>query len=89
MKVGRRRTGGRRDGLRFEKKRLEAAVEGLRGRVTFGAALRAYTSFKIGGPADALVEPADVIGLIQKIRRMIKQKAGVRLDLELKLVGEA
>jgi UDP-N-acetylmuramate dehydrogenase len=32
---------------------------------------------------------ADVIGLIQKIRRMIKQKAGVRLDLELKIVGEA
>jgi UDP-N-acetylmuramate dehydrogenase len=32
---------------------------------------------------------ADVIGLIQKIRRMIKQKAGVKLDLELKIVGEA
>ena len=35
-------------------------MAGLRGRVTFGAALRAYTSFRIGGPADALVEPADV-----------------------------
>ena len=32
---------------------------------------------------------ADVIKLIQKIRRMIKQKAGVRLELELKIVGEA
>jgi UDP-N-acetylmuramate dehydrogenase len=39
---------------------LEKAVAGLRGRVTFGAALRTYTSFKIGGPADVLVEPADV-----------------------------
>jgi UDP-N-acetylmuramate dehydrogenase len=32
---------------------------------------------------------ADVIGLIHKVRRMIKQKAGVWLDLELKIVGEA
>jgi len=32
---------------------------------------------------------ADVIGLIQKVRRMIKRKTGVRLDLELKIVGEA
>jgi UDP-N-acetylenolpyruvoylglucosamine reductase len=30
-----------------------------------------------------------VIGLIQKVRRMIKRKTGVRLDLELKIVGEA
>jgi UDP-N-acetylmuramate dehydrogenase len=32
---------------------------------------------------------ADVIGLIHKVRRTIKQKAGVWLDLELKIVGEA
>ena len=32
---------------------------------------------------------ADVISLIQKVRRVIKQKSGVRLDLELKIVGEA
>jgi UDP-N-acetylmuramate dehydrogenase len=32
---------------------------------------------------------ADVINLIQEVRRIIKQKAGVRLDLELKIVGEA
>lgn len=31
---------------------------------------------------------ADVIDLIGKIRRTIRQKAGVRLDLELKIVGE-
>ena len=39
---------------------MEKAVLGLRGRVMFGAMLRPYTSFKIGGPADVLVEPADV-----------------------------
>jgi len=32
---------------------------------------------------------ADVIGLIGTVRRTIKHKAGVRLDLELKIVGEA
>jgi UDP-N-acetylmuramate dehydrogenase len=67
MKVGKRRTGGTRAGLRFDRKRLEEAVAGLRGRVTFGAALRAYTSFKIGGPADVLVEPADVDDVCQLV----------------------
>jgi UDP-N-acetylmuramate dehydrogenase len=32
---------------------------------------------------------ADVTRLIQQVRRAIKQKAGIRLDLELKIVGEA
>ena len=52
-------------------------MAGLRGRVTFGAALRAYTSFRIGGPADALVEPADV----DDVRRLVVQarKANVPL----------
>jgi UDP-N-acetylmuramate dehydrogenase len=77
MKVGTRRTGGRRADLRFDKKRLEAAVEGLRGRVTFGAALRAYTSFKIGGPADVLVEPADV----EDVCRLVVQAVAAKIPL--------
>jgi UDP-N-acetylmuramate dehydrogenase len=60
MNVGKRRTSGTPARLLFDRKCLEKAVVGLRGRVMFGAMLRAYTSFKIGGPADALVEPADV-----------------------------
>jgi UDP-N-acetylmuramate dehydrogenase len=32
---------------------------------------------------------ADVIALIGKVRREIKRQAGVRLDLELRIVGEA
>jgi UDP-N-acetylmuramate dehydrogenase len=32
---------------------------------------------------------ADVIALIGKVRRKIKRSAGIRLDLELKIVGEA
>jgi UDP-N-acetylmuramate dehydrogenase len=56
---------------------LEAAVEGLRGRVTFGAALRAYTSFKIGGPADVLVEPADV----EDVCRLVVQAVAAKIPL--------
>jgi UDP-N-acetylmuramate dehydrogenase len=77
MKVGTRRTGGRRADLRFDKKRLEAAVEGLRGRVTFNAQLRAYTSFKIGGPADVLVEPADV----EDVCRLVVQAVAAKVPL--------
>ena len=39
---------------------VRAAVAGLRGSVSFQAPLREYTSFKIGGPADVVVEPADI-----------------------------
>jgi len=60
MNVGKPGTSGGRARLLFDRKRLEKAVLGLRGRVMFGAMLRPYTSFKIGGPADVLVEPADV-----------------------------
>jgi UDP-N-acetylmuramate dehydrogenase len=48
---------------------LQAALAGLRGAVTFNASLDAYTSFKIGGPADVLVEPADV----EDVRTLVKQ----------------
>jgi UDP-N-acetylmuramate dehydrogenase len=52
-------------------------VAGLRGRVTFGAALGAYTSFKIGGPADALVEPANV----DDVRRLVVQARAAKIPL--------
>lgn len=60
---------------RFQKKDLQAAVAGLRGGVTFGATLDAYTSFNIGGPADVLVEPADV----DDVRRLVKQVAARKI----------
>ncbi len=52
-------------------------MAGLRGRVTFGAALGAYTSFKIGGPADALVEPANV----DDVRRLVVQARAAKIPL--------
>jgi UDP-N-acetylmuramate dehydrogenase len=43
----------------FTQADVRAAVAGLRGSLSFRAPLREYTSFKIGGPADVMVEPAD------------------------------
>jgi len=45
---------------RFTQVDVRAAVAGVRGSVSFQAPLREYTSFKIGGPADVVVEPADI-----------------------------
>lgn len=57
---GRCVTTAARGPARFTQADVRAAVAGLRGSVSFQAPLREYTSFKIGGPADVVVEPADV-----------------------------
>jgi UDP-N-acetylmuramate dehydrogenase len=57
---GRRVTTAARVHARFTQADVRAAVAGLRGSASFQAPLREYTSFKIGGPADVLVEPADI-----------------------------
>src|SRR5512134_929801 len=69
MNADSRRARTTRAGARFQKRVLQAAVAGVRGAVTFNASLDAYTSFKIGGPADVLVEPADV----EDVRTLVKQ----------------
>jgi UDP-N-acetylmuramate dehydrogenase len=48
---------------------MRAAVAGLRGTVSFQAPLREYTSFKIGGPADVMVEPADIEDVCLVVRQ--------------------
>jgi UDP-N-acetylmuramate dehydrogenase len=53
---------------------LEAAVDGIRGAVSFNAPLKDYTSFRIGGPADVLVEPADVDDVARLVRQTKAQK---------------
>src|SRR6188508_1169735 len=77
MKVGKGGTSGAHPGLRIDRKHLEKAVAGLRGRATFDALLRGYTSFKIGGPADVLVEPAD----IDDVCRLLAQASATKLPL--------
>lgn len=48
---------------------LLAAVKGIRGEVRFNEPLRNFTSFRIGGPADALVMPADVEDLCLLVKQ--------------------
>ncbi|MEK7725827.1 MAG: UDP-N-acetylmuramate dehydrogenase, partial [Nitrospirota bacterium] len=58
----------------ISQRRLEAAVDGIRGAVSFDAPLKDYTSFRIGGPADVLVEPADVDDVARLVRQTKAQK---------------
>lgn len=54
-------------------RRLRAALDGLRGAVHFNASLKEYTSFHIGGPADVLVEPADVEDVVRLVKQAHEQ----------------
>ncbi|MGH7255773.1 MAG: FAD-binding protein, partial [Nitrospirales bacterium] len=56
---------------------IKAAVKGIRGEVRFQAPLRDYTSFRIGGPADALVVPADV----EDLARLVVQARAQRVPV--------
>ena len=64
-----RRTASQRTPPRWTAADLRAAVAGLRGEVAFNAPLRDYTSFRIGGPADVLVMPADAEDVCQLVRQ--------------------
>ncbi|MFN3680634.1 MAG: UDP-N-acetylmuramate dehydrogenase [Nitrospira sp.] len=67
---------GRQDG-KVPRWRLEKAVVGLRGRVQFDVPLRTYTSFRVGGPADVLVEPADLNDLVRVVKQAAEQKVRI------------
>src|SRR5689334_9363508 len=54
--------------------RLQQAVAELKGAVHFRAPLAEYTSFRIGGPADVLVEPADVEDLVRLVAQANARK---------------
>lgn len=56
---------------------LRAVVAGIKGTVKFHAPLRDYTSFKIGGPADVLVEPADV----EDVCRLARQATAAKVPI--------
>lgn len=61
--------GAGKDGQTRNKTDWERILEGLRGSVTYEASLQGYTSFRIGGPAEVLVEPADVEDLARVVAR--------------------
>lgn len=54
---------------RWSQRQLQPVVVGLRGEVRFAAPLKDYTSFRIGGPADVLVQPLDVDDLCRLVRQ--------------------
>ena len=58
-------------------RRLRLAVAGLRGTVQFKASLKDHTSFHIGGPADVLVQPADVEDVIRLCRQTNEQRVPI------------
>ena len=49
-------------------------MAGLRGTVRFHARLADYTSFRIGGPADVLVEPVDIEDLVHLVAQVSARK---------------
>lgn len=55
-------------------RKIQSATAGIRGLVRFNAPLSEYTSFRIGGPADVLVEPADVEDVIRLVKQTQEQK---------------
>ena len=56
---------------------LIAAVDGMRGTVTFDAPLQELTTLRIGGPADALVVPED----IEDVSRVVLQASIAKVPL--------
>jgi len=50
-------------------KKLFTALEGIRGEIKYFEPLSPFTSFRIGGPADAMVFPEDVEDLCQLVRQ--------------------
>jgi UDP-N-acetylmuramate dehydrogenase len=48
---------------------LQSLLSGITGNIRFDEPMSRYTSFRIGGPADAYVEPADVQSLQQVMAR--------------------
>ena len=73
MKRTSRRHGTTAQYTRLQRK-IRSAVAGLRGVVRFSAPLSEYTSFRIGGPADVLVEPADVEDVVRLVKQTHEQK---------------
>jgi len=53
----------------FDRRSLRQVLKGINGEIKFHEPLAAYTSLQIGGPADALVFPADVDDLCRLVRQ--------------------
>lgn len=56
---------------------LKSALDGVRGEIRFNVPLKTFTSFKIGGPADAFVTPADE----EDVARLSRQAHCLRIPV--------
>ena len=59
------------------RKDWERLLHGVRGKISYGASLQSYTSFRIGGPAEVLIEPADVDDLCRVMAQARAEKVPV------------
>lgn len=59
------------------KKEWTRILEGTRGTISYEASLQPYTSFRIGGPAEVLVEPADVDDLCRVVAQVHAERLPV------------
>ena len=59
--------------------RIRSEFNDIKGKVIFGAGLSGYTTFRIGGKADLLIEPADPGELAKIIKRCRSNKWGISL----------
>ena len=53
----------------FDRRSLRQVLDGISGEIKFHEPLAPYTSLQIGGPADALVVPADIEDLSRLVRQ--------------------
>ncbi len=67
-------TAGRKTQSTRSKQDWARILQGVRGSVTYEASLRSYTSFRIGGPAEVLVEPSDVEDLCRVVAQARVQR---------------
>ena len=61
----------------MKKQEIQEVLSGINGVVRFDEPMSRYTSFRIGGPADVYVEPADVESLQQLMTRASDEKIPV------------
>ena len=67
----------RRERVKRTKQDWARLFEGVRGTITFEASLQDFTSFRIGGPAEVLVEPVDVDDLCRVVENARAERISI------------
>ena len=67
----------RRERVKRTKQDWARLFEGVRGTITYEASLQDFTSFRIGGPAEVLVEPVDVDDLCRVVENARAERISI------------